>query len=282
MPPDSHPDVTPGMGWGLCRFYLLLASQLAIARQQLHQLILFHEHNLASGRAEARDMRKAERGECLCASLCVCLWVGVGGWSGGGGIRCVWRDSLMSFALTRLLLAGMLSGGSTAAGGTRAATRLPHSGCCYCKHATRPHVVCCCAWCASCAVARSINTACCALKPHHVCVCLCVSLCVCPSPAPAALLQQRIAGMYFCYGAWNKWHTNIADQLTEELSALTKAGSKGPGQAGDKAGGGKGAGKESAREAQGHKGKNADAVGPQPEAGCCMRSGVARALLTAT
>lgn len=96
---------------------------------------------------------------------------------------------------------------------------------------------------------------------------------------PAAILQQRIAGMYFCYGAWNKWHTKIADQLTEELSALAKAG-KGP-QAADKAGG-KAGGKESAREAPGHKGKNADAVGVLRQSllhGC---SDVARALLTAT
>jgi hypothetical protein len=60
------------MGWGLCRFYLLLASQLAILRQQLHQLIVFHERNLDSGRTDARDMRKAERGECLCLCVSVC------------------------------------------------------------------------------------------------------------------------------------------------------------------------------------------------------------------
>jgi hypothetical protein len=48
-------------GWEACRFYLLLASQLAIQREQLHQLILYHEANLA-GRMDATSARRAEKG----------------------------------------------------------------------------------------------------------------------------------------------------------------------------------------------------------------------------
>lgn len=149
MPPE-HPDtLQPNVGWGLCRFYLLLASQLAIARQQLHQLILFHEHNLTNGRTQARDLRKAERGARLC------------GFVGGG-------DSLMSFALAWLLLAGMPSGGSTSCCHLvlppRAAPRVVSA-----SLPTRPHVHWCCAWCASCTVSPGVLGA---LTPRRVYVCL--------------------------------------------------------------------------------------------------------------
>lgn len=72
----------------------------------------------------------------------------------------------------------------------------------------------------------------------------------CRMVLPAAVLQQRIAGMYFCYEAWAKWYTETVKVLQKDLEAATKA----KGQ--DKAG--KGA-KDSSRDAQG-KSKSADKV----------------------
>jgi hypothetical protein len=51
-------------GWETVRFYLVLASQLAIQRQQLHAMIEYHEERLQLGRDNSREMRKAERGVC--------------------------------------------------------------------------------------------------------------------------------------------------------------------------------------------------------------------------
>lgn len=41
--------------------------------------------------------------------------------------------------------------------------------------------------------------------------------------ALAALLQQRVAGMVYCYSAWNKWHEKTCTQLREEMDRLVKA-----------------------------------------------------------
>jgi hypothetical protein len=66
-------------------------------------------------------------------------------------------------------------------------------------------------------------------------------------------MQQRVAGMHFCYDAWIKWYEQTAALLREELDSVSK--SKGQGQ--DKAG--KGA-KDSTREVQGKTKKDADSV----------------------
>jgi hypothetical protein len=47
-----------------------------------------------------------------------------------------------------------------------------------------------------------------------------------------ALLQQRVAGMVYCYSAWDKWHNKTVTQLREEIDRLVKA----KGQAQEKAG----------------------------------------------
>jgi hypothetical protein len=53
---------TARTGWETVRFYLVLASQLAIQREQLHGIITYHEERLQECRDDTRDMRKAERG----------------------------------------------------------------------------------------------------------------------------------------------------------------------------------------------------------------------------
>lgn len=64
LPPVLTPDgAQPRGSWELCRFYLLLASQLAILREQLNKLVMYHEQNLDSHNLDAREMRQAERGE---------------------------------------------------------------------------------------------------------------------------------------------------------------------------------------------------------------------------
>lgn len=58
-------DITPMSvrgGWETCRFYLLLASQLSIHREQLHAIITAHEDNLGRHGYGGSEMRKAERG----------------------------------------------------------------------------------------------------------------------------------------------------------------------------------------------------------------------------
>jgi hypothetical protein len=57
----TAPNGSSRGGWEACRFYLLLASQLSIHREQLHQLILFHGENL-DDRMDATRARRAERG----------------------------------------------------------------------------------------------------------------------------------------------------------------------------------------------------------------------------
>lgn len=69
----------------------------------------------------------------------------------------------------------------------------------------------------------------------------------------AAVMQQRVAGMYFCYDSWTKWYEKTAGLLREELDSV----SKGKGQGQDKAGK---AGKETTRELQGKSKKDADTV----------------------
>lgn len=52
------------------------------------------------------------------------------------------------------------------------------------------------------------------------CVCCCVG---CVFPCPAALLQQRVAGLVYCFKAWVKWYEKTAAQLREDLEKVAKA-----------------------------------------------------------
>lgn len=81
VPPLSPFRVCYKAGWDLARFYLVLASQLAVHRQQLALLIESHEAATASrGRYDSIQLRQAERGafvHCVVVYLrfdvCACV-----------------------------------------------------------------------------------------------------------------------------------------------------------------------------------------------------------------
>lgn len=54
----------------------------------------------------------------------------------------------------------------------------------------------------------------------------------------SALLQQRVAGMIYCYDAWSKWFDKCCKQLQEEVEKQSKNRTQGQDKGGGKAGAG--------------------------------------------
>lgn len=178
-------------GWGLGRFLLLLASQLAIHRQQLYHIIKAHEERLAQG------------------------WWNVDSY----------RDHDMKYAETGAWLRPSVLGRSVLSPAQTIRTRTHNQTHTWgsVDQVGRPwrdqHMC----WCTQGCVVLHISLTSGAWTLCVLCVCCC-------RVASAALMQQRIAGLVFCYDAWAKWYQQARTQLSdrmEEVNNKLKVGKEG-------------------------------------------------------